>query len=235
MLLLLLALQTASPPPVSASAQATAVGDDPALSQRANDVLLSMGNALSSPELPATLPPAPERMELMREYLRVGGVDATLKTTGELIREKAQPQVSATLNALPTSQRPTFSHAVDAAFAQAEANREKRALDGAAAYYATRMSTEDLTTAVGFYTQGLGRKLLTDAKDFTADDRQVMGRFTLDHPAMVKFAKLNFDYTRHLLALRGTQTKEFDNEFKTSLCDRLKSTPTKLAACTITR
>ena len=196
-----------------------------------NSSFATLGQNLSSPELPPSLPATPHRLALMQQYMEAANVPAALKAISALSLEQSRTQFLPSIKTLPASRQAVVIAAFNKAFEAADARRQQKAMAAMADYYATRMTDEELATVVGFYSSGLGRKMLRDGQHVTPDERQQSGRYVLEHPAMLKFTKLDFDYMKHALAMRPANLAAFQTDFRASLCRNLASAHLQSTAC----
>lgn len=191
----------------------------------------AFGQNLSSPELPPTLPATPHRLFLMHQYMQAANMPEAAKAFGRLGYDQAKAQFMGTIKALPANRQAIVLAAFDKAFEAADTRRQQKTMAAMADYYATRMTDEELAAVVGFYSQGLGFKIFHDGQHLTPEERQQNGRYMLEHPALTKFAKLNFDYMKHVLATRPADTAAFQADFRVSLCRNLAAARLQSAAC----
>ena len=222
----LLAIAAVAAIPFSASAQSDSQAQTPA-----NRALSTLGSSLSGPELPASQPATPQRLQLMHRYLTDAEVDRVMKSFAELHYSKLQAQVAASIKGLPVNQQDLTLKAFKSAFDVAERRRESATLDEMERYYATRLTDDELETAVNFYAQGIGYKSLHDAQHMTLEDRQAAGQFMVDHPAMMKFAKLNFDYMKSMATRQPLMEQTFNEDLKGQFCRNLAASHLMMSTC----
>ena len=121
----LLAIAAVAAIPFSASAQSDSQAQTPA-----NRALSTLGSSLSGPELPASQPATPQRLQLMHRYLTDAEVDRVMKFFAELHYSKLQAQVATSTKGLPANQQDLTLKAFKSAFDVAERRRESATLAG---------------------------------------------------------------------------------------------------------
>lgn len=205
--------------------------DDPAFTNKVLAAATAMGQELSAPELPASLPPTPQRMQLMRQYLTRGPMKEGMRAAHELSYTKLKANMVEMIKGIPKSQQSQAVGAFTNAFDAAMATREKKALDETAVYFASRMTDDELRTVLDFYSTDLGAKSQQGVQALSVDERQQIGRFTIDHPAMLKFVKIGIDYVKGRQARRQAYEAAFDVDLNTRLCNNLTSIHLKLTSC----
>lgn len=215
----------------SSPADSSAGGKD---SAQRNSALGALGSSLSSPELPPSLIATPHRLDLMRQYMQAANMPVIDTTMAVMSYKQTRASFVTGMKGLPVSYQAAALGAFDKAYAAADARRQEKLLDAMAEYYATRMNDEELATVVSFSSSPLGQKMLLDAQHLTADERQQLGRYTLENPAMRKFTKLNFDYIKHAAASHSADMALFQADFRASFCHNLVGMRGPTPACPAT-
>ena len=154
-----------------------------------------------------------------------------MKSFAELRYSKLQAQVAASIKGLPANQQALTLKAFQSAFDAAEGRREATTLDEMERYYAMRLTDDELKTAVDFYAHGIGYKSLHDAQHMTPEDRQAVGQFMVNHPAMIKFTKLNFDYMKSAPTRQQLLGQTFNEDLKGQFCHNLAASHLKMSTC----
>ena len=100
-----------------------------------------------------------------------------------------------------------------------------------AAYYAARLSVDDLKTLIAWNGSDLTRRMRTDPKSVTAEERQEAGRYALEHPAVLKLTSLVISYVQAQQAEKPAIQAAFQTDFQHELCRNLATTGVRLATC----
>jgi hypothetical protein len=116
-------------------------------------------------------------------------------------------------------------------YESAEAANEKRMLNEIAFYYATRMTADELKTAVDFYGSRLGRKLIHTPQALTPKERDRVGQYLATQPSMVKLSKIAVEYRNSVQARREALNAAFISDFGSRFCKSLNSAEIKVSYC----
>ncbi len=218
-------------PPSAVVPRATPPGvtpdGDPA---QAAAAMKAFGQMVSGPEPPQIGPASNRGLALMRRYQEAVNAPAALKFFAALGHDQSRDQFLTSLKTLPPGRRATVLNAFDKAYQAADARRQQKLLASMAEYYATRLTDEELSTVVAFYSTGMGYKMLHTGA-LTREEREQNGQYILEHPALLKFSRLNLSYMKRAEDEKGAMTTAFQADFRAELCRNLAEARLQSAGC----
>jgi len=177
------------------------------------------------------LPVTPEKLALVRQYLTEANALAALKALSALSYSQAEAQMTAATKRFTKPQQSMFMEAFAGSFNAAESKLEARIADEMETYYAARLTEDELRTVADFFGSGVGYKMLHDGQNLTPEDRQQAGSYMFNHPALLKFTKLNFDYMKGMQARRQASQAIFTADFTERFCQALAKDHLKMSTC----
>jgi len=208
--------------------------DDPAMSNKTAAAFAQLGQAFSTSAETTATPPTPERLRLVHQYLVQYKAEAAMKAVGQAAYSQTLEQFKTKAAALPARQQAQALTAFSTAFESAEAARIQIALDGMATYFASRLSEDDLKTIIAWNESDLGRRMREQPLTVTQEERQQVGQFTVDHPAMIRLVQVSVSYSKHVLANAPSGKAAFQADFQSRLCQNFSAIQLRMSTCPAT-
>ena len=133
---------------------------------------------------------------------------------------------------LPVAAKAALARDVAAALDTAATHYVTDQVVFATVWFAQRLTNDELQAGIEFLSQDLGVKMAHDAAGLTPSEREAIGRYVMEHPAMVRVTAANAQFSRDALARRPATSARFDAEVKHALCPRLAADKIRLPSCT---
>jgi len=211
----------------SASAQTP-----PPETQRALDSLASVAAAVGGPDLQPNQPVTVGSTGHARALVEDLGYPEAVSAGVQLRRTQMMAQAAATGSQLPDVAKTALVRDITAAFDTAASHFISDQLAFATVWFAQRLTYDEVQAGIEFWSQPLGAKMTRNAAGLTPAEREAIGRYVMDHPAIARVTAANVQYGRDALARRGMTTAMFDAEMKRALCPRLAADKIRLPSCT---
>ena len=203
----------------------------PPETQRALNSLSSLGAAIGS-DLPRSQPVTAGVLSQARTYIERMGFHRSIDAGVQLRRSLLLRQIDPGGKLLPAASRAALERDVAAAFDVAAVHYVSGQLAYASTWFAERLTPDELSAGIEFLSQDLGAKMAGNAAGLTPAEREAIGRYIMDHPAMTRVTAANVQFGRDTLARRAVTTAAFDADVKSGLCPRLAADKIQLPSCT---
>jgi hypothetical protein len=201
--------------------------------QRALDSLSSLGAALGAPDLQPSQAFTIGSAGHARAYIERLDFPKAMNAGVQLRRTQVLAQVTSTGSQLPAAAKAALGRDVTAAFDAAATHYMNEQLGFATLWFAQRLTHDELQAGIEFFSQELGEKMATNAAGLTPADREAIGRYVMNHPAMTRVTAANIQFSRDALARRAATAALFDADFKRTLCLRVAADKIELPSCAI--
>ena len=212
---------------------ATAAAQTPSPeTQRALDSLSSVAAAVAGPDLQPNQPVTIGSSGHARAYVERLGLPAAAAAAVQLRRTQMMAQATSVGRQLPAAAKAALDRDVAAAFDTAAAHYVTDQVVFATLWYAERLTYDELQAGIEFLSQDLGAKMAHNAAGLTPSEREAIGRYVMDHPAMARVTAANGQFSRDALARRPATSARFDAEVRHALCPRLAADKIRLPSCT---
>ena len=222
LILLLVAVATAAAP-VSAPTPET---------QRALGTLSSLGAAVDGPDLQPRGPVTAASVAHARVYIEHLDFPTAVAAAVELRRTQVLARADMIGSQLPVSAKAALARDMAAALDAAGTHYIDDQLAFASIWFAQRLTWEELQEGIDFLSQELGAKMSRNAAGLTPAEREAIGRYTMEHPAMIRLTAADLQFARAALARRAMTSAAFDAELTRTLCPRLVVDRIQLPSCT---
>ncbi len=200
--------------------------------QRALGTLSSLGAAVGAPDLQPSRSVTTASVAHARAYIEHLDFPEAIAAAVQLRRTQVLARADVIGSQLPASAKTALASDMAAAFDVAGKHYIDDQLAFASIWFAQRLTYDELQEGIEFLSQELGAKMSRNAAALTPDEREAIGRYTMEHPAMVRLTAADLQFARAALTRRAITVAAFDAELTRILCPRLAVDRIQLPSCT---
>ncbi|MGC1302491.1 MAG: hypothetical protein WA840_08960 [Caulobacteraceae bacterium] len=186
---------------------------------------------LTAPDTPLDTPVTPERLAAARRLMATINFQQNVKALADNMRSQSEAQFRLKLQALSPKEQTEGMQAFIKAFDTVEAAHLQVAFAGMANYFARRLTVDEMQATIAYYSSGLGARLRSNPKSLSAEEFGQAGLELLNQPRVLKFTKVNLDYSKTQFADADARKAKFQTDFQAQLCRNLTTTHVKLSTC----
>ncbi|MFZ0269183.1 DUF2059 domain-containing protein [Caulobacter sp.] len=190
------------------------------------EALQTLNSAAAAVAL-GTQPISADQLALGDRFVKAMNLRAGLDRGVAMGLELAKGQIVQSVANQPAATKAKFLAAVDEALAGTRDDVIDKMMQGLTRYYAVRLTAAQLTDALAFYESPLGQKSVRDPQVLTEAEKQDMGLYVLNHPAIMEVLGASVG---SMEVSRGL-TDEMKSRLKVRMCAALKTRGLTSGAC----